>query len=938
MAMISKKSLLIGLFFSSGISALAYEIVWVRWLTLLTGTTQHAASAVLAIFFTGLALGSFIAGKLASRLFKPILLYGLVEVSVGLWALASPLVVSYLDSLASSQAALFFWIVVFLLPPTVFLGTTFPLLVKALGMQYIPVLYSFNTLGAVVGVLAAGFFFPPLLGLSATVRIAGAMSVLVGLGALCIRNHEAVKETDLRTDSVTGNNSRLILLVLFFSGFAALALEVFWSKLLVLLMGGSIYTFSIVLMVYLAGIACGSGFVRRFGMKRTDVVLFVSFLAIGVGVVASLFFIDKLPFLLLGVLQKTASQFWLSTLIEAGIAGMVIVVPTLFMGISFPVAIALLGREGTKAAGYGYGVNTVGGVAGSLAAGFFLIPQLGLQRSIFAMGGVYLLLAAFLLVFMPGIRRVALAVISVFLAAGLFAPTWGREVLTSGVYINADSWVKNREASKLVFYKEGMYGTVTVRAFPDGVKILQINGKNEASSDFDADAASLIGHLALALKSDARKVLLIGLGGGFTLGALEDYDTDSIDVVEIEPAVVEAAKNMTDVNGDALSDSRVTVTIDDGRNFLKRGSASYDVIISQPSNVWISGVSSLFTREYYELAKKRLSEHGIVVAWIQLYGITPEDLQIAVRSFTSVFPHYESWTNLTGQDLLLIGSASRIERAKLKSPIKKHEIETREELEGYKLLDQSELTLLAGEGPMHTDDFPILEFSTPKSLYQNITAKNLELIYSLRKKRDDPWGRWRNFLLEAHTKQLEADLEGAQKAYVAALDVDTQNRQVARLLADVITARARKHVKEGNTEEALSAYIEAERAYPEGHIAARSRGELLLRQAKSGIGFYLPAVNEAEGEFVKALERAPWDFESHLNLGIVYGIYGNYALAEKEFKKAIEIHPASTLAWNNLAKAYFDQKKMGEAKNAWEESLKVDANQPEVRKALKRLP
>ena len=937
------KNLLLLLFFASGVSALVYEVVWVRWLTLLTGTTQRAVSVVLAIFFSGLALGAFFAGKLSKRIKKPVLFYGLIEVLVGVWALVSPLFIVFLKSLAASQTNLLLGVSFFLLPPTIVLGATFPILVKALGKKNVPFLYGVNTLGAVAGVLLAGFFFPPILGLSLTVRLAGGLSLAVGLLAVYLGRKFVISAFREKTPvqavhrSLGIDHRSLIFFVLFLGGFAALALEVLWTKLLVLVMGGSVYTFSTVLVVYLVGIALGSLFVGKLSIKRPAWVFFLSQAVVGIGVIVALFFIDRLPFLLLDVLEKASSNFWLLTTIEAGIAGTIIFVPTFFMGVSFPLAISLLRGTGERDAGYAYGVNTFGGVLGSIAAGFFLIPFLGLQRSVLMMGLVYLALAVVVLLKFIGIRRGFLLALFVVALLGVLAPSWSKEVLTSGVYSHASFWIDNKQGSEIVFYKEGLYGTVTVRKFPDGVQLLQINGKNEASSDFDSDASVFLGHLPFVVHPNAKRALLIGLGGGFTLDSMTDYDVESIDLVEIEPAVVEATRIMGEVNGESIEDKRVNIIVDDGRRYLVSTIDKYDIIVSQPSNPWLTGVSNLFTREYYELARDRLSEGGIMASWVQLYSMPQEDLKIALRTFYEVFPNVQAWTNLAGDDLILIGSSGEIAQATFKPALKKLEIDSREELLGYLLLREEEFKSLVSETKsIHSDNLPVLEFSGPKTLYQNTSEENLRLLEQARSARADKWGGFRNLLLGAQIAQFEGNLATSERLYKEALALDPQNRQVARLLADVMIVRAKGLAKEGKTDEALALYEEVKTIYSEGFVAYREKGELFLSQAKSGEAFSLATVRDAERELLGAVKLAEYDAATHISLGIIAGIYGDYERAEVELLRAIEINPRDTLAWNNLAKAYWDQGKKEEAKSAWRESLKINPNQPEIRKAIRK--
>jgi spermidine synthase len=798
------------LFFASGATALVYEVAWLRSLILVFGSTAFAVSTILTSFMAGLAAGSYAVGRWVDRRANPLAIYGALEVGIGLYALAVP---QLFDALQPFYRWLWIWLhpssyvftifrfvlcfaVLFL--PTAMMGGTLPALARfASGVPRklaasVGGLYGVNTLGAFLGTLIAGFWLLPGYGLAATVRVAAAANLIIGATALVLawqRRRTAVaegvaaqapagpvvKESHGGGGIETAIGPLAVTVAFALTGFAALALEVAWTRVLVLVIGPSVYAFSLMLAAFLAGLGLGSLiFSWAIGRFRwTGVAPFAS-LAAAAGYLA---FITLLAFHRLPLLYWRLFRSWGGTEGAPGavftigllLSGLVMLLPTLAMGGLFPAALKGFGlSRGRAGRGVGrlYAANSGGAIAGAFAAGFILIPLVGLQTTVLVAAWLYLAVAAglwWLAGRPPRTARLGPALaVGLAVAMYLAAPSWNRLLMSSGVYhygretrespSGAESDGEASPAYEEVFYREGMVSTVLVareqgvygRPGGDSVRpmILVSNGKVDASSTFDMPTQILSAHIPLLLHSQPRRVLVIGLASGTTAGSALRHDIESLDVVEIEPAVVEASHAFDLVNGRPLDDPRTHLSVADGRTFLLLGAERYDVIISEPSNPWITGVSNLFTLEFFRLARARLAEGGIFTQWIQMYGLSPENLEVVLRTFRTVFPEAYVFNTIPYADLLLVGTTGplqidplQIERragAEVRADLRRVEVESTAQLLARGRLGPEELAELveSAGGPevLNTDDNAWIEFRAPLDLHRRTRGVNERLI------------------------------------------------------------------------------------------------------------------------------------------------------------------------------------------------------------------
>jgi spermidine synthase len=461
-------------------------------------------------------------------------------------------------------------------------------------------------------------------------------------------------------------------------------------------------------------------------------------------------FYKTLPFLFLSLQKSLSEHFWLFLAAQFLLCAAIMVIPTLCMGAIFPTVgriytqgLDKLGRR----IGNIYFFNTAGGIAGSFIGGFVMIPILGVQPSILLTAALSITLGVLVLVISPvsPIKRFgSAAAVTIVFVAGLYnVPTWNSMIMTMGTYVNPignkalQALQETGAFGELLFYREGLNATITVRREADGRTIsYQSNGKYEAKTvdSKPGKAWSLLGHLPMLLSDRPESALLVGIGSGITLGSMEQYPLKEIDVVEIEPAVVEAAHYFDAANNNALDDPRVTMHTTDGRNFLLTGRKRYDVIVSAVSDPWITGVSNLFTEEYFMEVRNRLSDNGVVALWFQNYRISTNDLKIGLNTFASVFPQVSLWVHhAQTSDMIVIGTNhprnfdmnaldGKMNQERVRRDLARIEMSTPYDVLNLFLMGNDDIRKYIGGVPVNIDDKPILEFALPKLLHTNLLS------------------------------------------------------------------------------------------------------------------------------------------------------------------------------------------------------------------------
>ena len=737
------------LFFSSGVSALIYQVLWLRLMGLVFGVTVYAASTVWASFMGGLALGSLAAARFGDRVRRPLIWFGVCEILTGVSALATPGVLAWLQreyaqiypSLPPSIPVLtivrFAMAASVLLVPTTLMGATLPLVVKSSGFrasrlgQRLALLYGMNTAGAIAGALLAGLSLIPGRGIQRTFLLAAAVNVSVGLLAVLLGamsggdspigdDAELAEGTLIAAASGVALDPRrlwLVLGVFALSGFTSLALEVVWFRVLTLFLRPTVYGFALMLATILAGIAIGSWLVTPFLDGRARRLEVLAALECSIGVTALLSFEGLSR---MGPLEATLRP-WLSHIMHEWLVYQVVgsvlaIFPSaLLMGVAFPIGMRLWtsgGEDGRERVaeriGTFYSLNVAASILGSIVAGFVLLPRLGSRASL-------ILLAA--LSFASGL--VLLAASESRRSARMIAGAVASALFFVALFASHDPFeqflIQRYRGQKLIWREEGVEATVAIHEARSGELSLSLNGNHQASTGRAmVRSHRSIGHLPMVVHRDAREALVIGLGGGATAGAVSIHTGVDVDVVELSAAVARGARFLDSINYGVLSRANVHLRIDDGRNFLLVTGRRYDVVTADVIHPIYAGSGNLYSAEYFQMVRRVLKPGGLVLQWA---AGTDAEYKAIARTFLSVFPETTAWMDGT----LLVGSVepltlrrSDFER-KMRDPgraLGAHDLgtDTFEQLLSAYRAGPEQLRAFVGPGPILTDDRPLVEY------------------------------------------------------------------------------------------------------------------------------------------------------------------------------------------------------------------------------------
>jgi spermidine synthase len=776
-------------FILSGAAGLIYEVLWARMLGLVFGATTLAVSTVLAAFMGGLALGSALAGKISARIQKPLSTYGWMELGVAVYALLVPLVFRLVDhvyaliwqQLHPGYFAFSLWRFVLsglvLLIPTTLMGATLPVLAVAVvrssarDSNSVTRLYACNLAGAILGTLAAGFVLLPLLGIRTTIVVAAVLNVLVGVIAISLqRRATAAEVTDappLDQSIAIVNSSQFWLFAALVSGFVTISTQVSWTRVLTMIIGSSTYAFSIVVALFLIGLAIGAWLVARKDPTQT---LRVTILRVEVvtafSLVLSLFILNKIPVVLITLGLKLQISSWLGLLLlQIFCATLLILVPAVLMGMVMPLVLVWAGNSAARV-GRSYAINTIGAIAGAFVTGFLLIPKTSTRFTLLFAATCCLVVAC--VAYRPAEpardpalkRAVAIGLIP-FLTILLFiiAPSMNLADLSIGAY---DSLVRvlaqtretlsdqtdpqqQQDVHELLMYREGPTATVSVRRDQNTLS-MAINGRTNASdSVFDMPTQVMLGQLPVLIAPRLNNSLIIGYATGITVGAMLQSPIQSVTCVELEPATVVASKYFEHVNNHPLDDPRAKLIVDDARTFLRVTTGRYDIIVSEPSHPWVPGVANLFTEEFFELGRERLNDDGIFVQWLQIYQLSTESLRSVLATYQKVFPHvlvFRIGGLNKGKDLLLVGSKrplnldrlpERFADQRVMAELARVELKSEADIRSWFVCDETKLGPAVAGAKINTDDNMHIEMTVPREAFRPLMRGNAEWIEALAK-------------------------------------------------------------------------------------------------------------------------------------------------------------------------------------------------------------
>ncbi len=939
------------LFLLSGATGLAYQVLWFKSFTQLWGNSVLALAAVTSSFLLGLALGAKVLGSFSDSCRRPLSWYGAFEVAIGVWALVVPALSALLRThvsgltfgleVDSTAGALVRGLLTFLcIGPACFLmGGTLPLMVGHFTRSgrtgsFVGWFYAINTFGAALGCYVAGFHVLPALGLVTTNLTAVALNLALGTVALRLGGlAEPALRRERRVSPVLARAAATAETIAFprvlaataLVGCAALSLQMVWTRQLSLVLGGTTYAFSAVLFVVLLGIALGSLIYDRVPSERLrrpgTMAFFI--LATMLGVFAGQQLLPFLAQLVGSVRDLRASQVFNASLcVSASV--LLELVPALGFGILFPFLVdqGSRGRERAGAAlGSIYASNTIATIVGCWMTSVVLIPSLGTAKTVAV--AQMLLGAAFLVTVRPSTVAGMVGSLATAGAAAAAIAVAGLELdpraLNSGFHLYGTIPVDR--VGKVLYFEEGGTCNVLVTRVQDNVA-LRVNGKVDASSEGDMTMQLGLGYLPRFVRPEADDVLVIGFGSGVTAGASLLFPGTRVTCCELEPAVLEASRFFREVNHRPLDRPGLTVVHDDGRHFLQAHRRTYDLILSEPSNPWIAGISALFTEEFYETARDRLAEGGILAQWIQTYSLSSEEYAMLLRTLRSVFP-YANVVRISEGDSIVLASERPILGGGAELAVAQRLVDSTPAvaedldrwfgtsdvagllLEHVVLGDAQVDAFVAGAGgdTVHRDSNMRLEFDAPRRLYQSPLLLD-ELADALVAAIDPAWQ------IELWRRWESPDSPGAVSGPLADALAD-----VSRLLHAADRREATRR---------LAAFA-GEAGIEHAHFDA-------MRLTAAGEDAF---ERESFGATVRGIAAAS-EHEAH-ELGVWFWDRKRYGEARAVFEELAALHPRSATALGRFARVLGRVGEGAEADRAFAAALSMDPFNNEVRQAERRL-
>ena len=1041
-------------FFLSGVTGLIYEILWIRMIAKIIGGAPFAVSIVLTIFMGGLGVGSYLASRVIDRIKEPLALvkiYGKLELAIGAYAILVPLLLIAFKPL---QAILynnlynhfiiyniltFIVCSVILCIPVICMGATLPILCRfyVARLSHLGThagrLYGLNTIGAALGALVCGFWLINLWGVTGTLVFAVLVNLMIGASCLLVSYKVKVtygsraqetsrsKETQQRGEiggEQPGHSSeaKSALVIFAVSGFCAMACEVIWTRLLGLIVGPTTYSFTIVLVTFITGLALGSMIFGHFADKVKKVIWLLLFtqitaallvLAVSQLLGSSQMFFAKLIF-------TFKEQFSLLSLLKAAVLFVFMILPTLCFGATFPLVGKIytesVSRVG-KSIGFAYMVNAVGSLLGSFCAGFLLIPLVGKELGLGIVVGLQLITAlviAGVLLKRKKKSKVQFGLIAVPALAGLILcfnyPAWNHRQLSIGKYhrfegIKADiintGWLKSlfhgskilskSEQGELVYYGDGIGGFTTVvkrtNALGEIRYTMTNSGKADASTYEDMKTQTLLTHFPMLFQKNPKAVMVLGLASGITAGEVLCYPVDQLDILEINDQVIAASSIFDPWNNKVLSDPKTNLIIQDARAHLQLTRQNYDVIISEPSNPWMAGLAALFTKDFFSLAKERLNDDGMLVQFIHSYQMDWATFALVGRTFAHVFPNSILVSTGLGEsagDYLLVGFKGKkglnLEYAdrKLAYIRKSKNVILTDSRLLYRLIVSENLQWLFGQGDIHTEDRPLLEFAAPKLMYHDdhqvpnkieaskqmsLSAGTKNIVQQVEANADSriefaayalsvlmpfrdmvdlssltPLQKERFFtLMERYCANNEIDYsifrDNELKQRCLSIQIDALENKTD-LLSDRPNSYfylASLYNMKGRTSEAIRYYTEGLRINPYSVNARNDLGNILLNQGR---------MTEAISQYTAALRIDPDHVDVHINLGNALKEQGRITEAITHYSEVLRIDPDYTVAHINLGIALVAQGKLDEAIHHYSEAIRINPGYAEVHNNL----
>ena len=920
------------LFFASGATGLAYEVLWFRRFAHIWGASTLALGAVVASFLLGLGIGAHLLGRKADRLRSPLKGYAWCELGIGLLALIIPFECGALSSLSGALypalhgIPLLHTLVRCLLtfavigPPCILMGGTFPLLVRQFVSGEVGptagLLYAVNTCGAAVGCYVAGFHLLPGLGLSGTNALAATLNLFVAAGAFLLARRldpvsDAPPEPAPGPPSSWTPGAKELRAASALTGLAALLLQMVWTRQLCVMLGGSTYALTATLFVILLGIGLGSLLFRAVISRLADPARAAGWtlglLALAAGATKLLVHPLTIAVGLSGSLRSLAIG---NAAVCVAASAAIEFLPSVGMGFVFPLLVHLTRRgasDAGRAVGSVYAWNTVGSIVGAAATAPLGLALLGGSATL-SVGLALYLISALLLLPLRDRRALPALAGALLLSAGgiaLAARALDPRITDSGMFMYG---YRDPERRRVLYYKEGASCNVTVTEHLVD-RALAVNGKVDATSEGDMDMQLGIAYLPRFLRPAAKDVLVIGYGSGTTSGASLLFPGTAVTCCEIEPAVYGASEFFSSANHAPEKNPKFSIVFDDGRSHLQGTPRTYDLILSEPSNPWLAGVASLFTREFYATCRAKLNPRGVLAQWIQLYSFSEAEYALVIRTVTSSFRHAclirisSSDTILLASDAPLLPDRAEIDASQrlvdgtpeIAAALRKHlgGADVRTLLLNRLLLDDAGLRALASRSSatdVNTDLNLRLEFDAPLRLFNSDLNPEVEMGPMILNSVQGPW------LLRM------IDEWGVTKEQIPGL------KELASLL--------------------LKSKLDG----PAVQVLDRALG-LDPDDPSLGADRTLAVQRWAEGEAVRAAEKIlERSADEALRVGAEASRRSLYKEAAEIFRLILARQPASANVWANLAWALESLREEEAAREAWLKAVVLDPLNASIRK------
>jgi spermidine synthase len=665
------------LFAGSGCAALIYEVVWFQLLQLVIGSSAVSLGVLLGTYMGGMCIGSVLLSSVISRREHPLRIYALLELGIGFFGVAVLFVIPMLNGIYMAAVGgglpsiLLRGLVagICLLPPTVLMGASLPAIGRwvestPLGVSWLGLFYGGNIAGAVFGCLFAGFYLLRVHDMRVATCVAAAINVAVAVASFALRrgaSYVAAQE-DAAKGVVRHQGGWPVYVAIALSGLCALGAEVVWTRLLALMLGATVYTFSIILAVFLIGLGIGSsaGSVWTRTLKRPRLALGACQLALAFAVAWTAYAVSDLipawPFNPLAVTNP-----WRLFRVDFMMCLMAVLPPALLWGLSFPLALASVAskdQDSGALVGEVYAANTVGAILGAVGFAIVLIPWVGTQGSQQALIGLSVL-AALILFYRSGLKGsgyfgvAAATLVAIFLLAAVSEVPWLAIAYGRRMSLQTDP-------GKPLYIGEGRNSSVVVSELPGGQVYFHVSGKVEASTEpYDMRLQRMLGHLPALIHQGPESVLVVGFGAGVTAGTFVVHpEVKNITICEIEPLIPQASsKYFAAENHNVFHDPRTRMVYDDARHFVLTTNEKFDIITSDPIHPWVKGTATLYSKEYFELVKKHLKPGGVITQWVPLYESDFDTVKSELATFFDVFPNGTIWgndINGEGYDVVLL--------------------------------------------------------------------------------------------------------------------------------------------------------------------------------------------------------------------------------------------------------------------------------------------